>query len=63
MTDQTSWNFETTQIHAGQQPDPSTGSRALPIHQTTAFVFESTEQAANRFALAELCLLYTSRCV
>ena len=59
MTDQTSWNFETKQIHAGQQPDPSTGSRALPIHQTTAFVFESTEQAANRFALAELGPIYT----
>ena len=50
MTDQINWNFETKQIHSGQQPDPSTGSRALPIHQTTAFVFESTEQAANRFA-------------
>ena len=53
------WNFETVQIHAGQQPDPSTGSRALPIHQTTAFVFDSTEQAANRFALAELGPIYT----
>ncbi|NLB46148.1 MAG: bifunctional o-acetylhomoserine/o-acetylserine sulfhydrylase [Microbacteriaceae bacterium] len=53
------WNFETKQIHAGQQPDPVTGSRALPIHQTTAFVFDSTEQAANRFALAELGPIYT----
>jgi O-acetylhomoserine (thiol)-lyase len=53
------WHFETQQIHAGQQPDPSTGSRALPIHQTTAFVFDSTEQAANRFALAELGPIYT----
>ncbi|GAB2555651.1 bifunctional o-acetylhomoserine/o-acetylserine sulfhydrylase [Leucobacter ruminantium] len=59
MTDQTAWGFETKQIHAGQQPDPSTGSRALPIHQTTAFVFEGTEQAANRFALAELGPIYT----
>lgn len=59
MSDQTSWNFETKQIHAGQQPDPVTGSRALPIHQTTAYVFESTEQAANRFALAELGPIYT----
>ena len=48
MSDQTTWNFETKQIHAGQQPDPVTGSRALPIHQTTAFVFENTDQAANR---------------
>jgi O-acetylhomoserine (thiol)-lyase len=53
------WHFETAQIHAGQQPDPTTGSRALPIHQTTAFVFDSTEQAANRFALAELGPIYT----
>lgn len=59
MSDQTTWNFETKQIHAGQQPDPVTGSRALPIHQTTAFVFENTDQAANRFALAELGPIYT----
>ena len=59
MSDQQNWNFETKQIHAGQQPDPVTGSRALPIHQTTAFVFENTEQAANRFALAELGPIYT----
>ncbi len=59
MSDQTTWNFETKQIHAGQQPDPVTGSRALPIHQTTAFVFDSTDQAANRFALAELGPIYT----
>ena len=59
MTDQSTWSFETKQIHAGQQPDPATGARALPIHQTTAFVFESTEQAANRFALAELGPIYT----
>ncbi|CAG7600064.1 bifunctional o-acetylhomoserine/o-acetylserine sulfhydrylase [Leucobacter soli] len=59
MTDQQNWQFETKQIHAGQQPDPSTGARALPIHQTTAFVFDSTEQAANRFALAELGPIYT----
>lgn len=59
MSDQTSWNFETKQIHAGQQPDPVTGSRALPIHQTTAYVFENTDQAANRFALAELGPIYT----
>lgn len=59
MTDKTAWGFETKQIHAGQEPDPTTGSRALPIHQTTAFVFDSTEQAANRFALAELGPIYT----
>jgi len=59
MSDQNAWNFETLQIHAGQQPDPVTGSRALPIHQTTAYVFDSTDQAANRFALAELGPIYT----
>lgn len=59
MSDTTSWNFETKQIHAGQVPDPTTGSRALPIHQTTAYVFENTDQAANRFALAEFGPIYT----
>ncbi len=53
------YKFETKQIHAGQVPDPVTGSRALPIHQTTAFVFEDAEQAANRFALKELGPIYT----
>ena len=53
------WSFETRQIHAGQTPDPATGARALPIYQTTSFVFESAEQAAARFALAELGPIYT----
>ena len=48
------WKFETRQIHAGQAPDAATGARALPIYQTTSFVFENAEQAANRFALADL---------
>lgn len=52
-------SFETRQIHAGQTPDPTTGSRALPIHQTTSFVFDSNETAANRFALSELGPIYT----
>lgn len=55
----TSPGFETLQIHAGQQPDPVTGARALPIFQTTAYVFESAEQAANRFALTDLGPIYT----
>ncbi len=59
MSDPTTWGFETQQIHAGQAPDPSTGSRALPIHQTTSFVFGDTDQAANRFALSELGPIYT----
>ncbi|HLS75055.1 MAG TPA: bifunctional o-acetylhomoserine/o-acetylserine sulfhydrylase [Actinomycetaceae bacterium] len=58
MTEST-WSFETKQIHAGQEPDSATGARALPIYQTTSFVFESAEQAANRFALAELGPIYT----
>ncbi|WP_053387982.1 bifunctional o-acetylhomoserine/o-acetylserine sulfhydrylase [Leucobacter japonicus] len=58
MTDPSAWGFETRQIHAGQQPD-ETGARAVPIHQTTSFVFDDTAQAANRFALAELGPIYT----
>ncbi|MFF0943213.1 bifunctional o-acetylhomoserine/o-acetylserine sulfhydrylase [Kocuria sp. CPCC 205300] len=53
------WSFETQQIHAGQRPDPVTGSRALPIHQTTSFVFPDAQAAADRFALAELGPIYT----
>lgn len=53
------WSFETKQVHAGQTPDPTTGARALPIYQTTSFVFEDANQAANRFALAELGPIYT----
>ncbi|CAN7440686.1 bifunctional o-acetylhomoserine/o-acetylserine sulfhydrylase [Pseudarthrobacter oxydans] len=53
------WSFETRQIHAGQEPDSATGARALPIYQTTSFVFPSAESAANRFALAELAPIYT----
>ncbi len=54
-----SWSFETRQIHAGQNPDGDTGARALPIYQTTSFVFDSAKQAADRFALAELGPIYT----
>ncbi len=54
-----SWSFETRQIHAGQTPDAATGARALPIYQTTSFVFDSAEQAAARFALADLGPIYT----
>ena len=57
MTDQ--WTFETQQIHAGQNPDEATGSRALPIYQTTSYVFKDTEHAANLFALKELGNIYT----
>lgn len=53
------WSFETRQIHSGQQPDPVTGARALPIYQTSSFVFPSAESAAARFALQELEPIYT----
>ena len=53
------WSFETRQIHVGQEPDAATGARALPIYQSTSFVFPSAESAANRFALAELAPIYT----
>ncbi len=51
--------FTTRQLHAGQQPDPTTGSRAVPIYQTTSYQFRSTEHAANLFALKELGNIYT----
>lgn len=52
--------FETLQVHAGQeQPDPATGARAVPIYQTTSYVFENSEQAAGRFALTEGGNIYT----
>ena len=53
------WSFETRQIHAGQEPDAATGARALPIYQTTSYVFDSTEHAANLFALKEFGNIYT----
>jgi O-acetylhomoserine (thiol)-lyase len=53
------WSFETRQIHAGQAPDPTTGARALPIYQTTSYVFKDAEHAANLFALKELGNIYT----
>ncbi|ANS79936.1 O-acetylhomoserine sulfhydrylase [Serinicoccus hydrothermalis] len=52
-------DFTTRQIHAGQTPDSQTGARALPIYQTTSYVFEDADQAADRFALAELGPIYT----
>ncbi|MFB8388328.1 bifunctional o-acetylhomoserine/o-acetylserine sulfhydrylase [Microbacterium sp. NPDC055910] len=53
------WRFETKQIHSGAAPDPTTKSRATPIYQTTAYVFDNTEHAANLFALAEFGNIYT----
>jgi len=53
------FGFETLCLHAGQIPDAQTGSRALPIYQTTSYVFESTEQAASLFNLATFGNVYT----
>ena len=55
----TDWGFETRQVHAGAEPDPTTGARAVPIYQTTSFVFRDTEHAANLFGLAEMGNIYT----
>ncbi len=53
------FGFATRQLHAGQSPDPTTGSRAVPIYQTTSYQFRNTEHAANLFALRELGNIYT----
>src|SRR5829696_5081267 len=54
-----SWGFETKQVHAGASPDPTTGARAVPIYQTTSFVFRDTAHAAALFGLEELGMIYT----
>jgi O-acetylhomoserine (thiol)-lyase len=51
--------FDTICLHGGQQPDPTTLSRAVPVYRTSSFVFKSTEHAANLFALKELGNIYT----
>jgi O-acetylhomoserine/O-acetylserine sulfhydrylase len=51
--------FETLQLHAGQEPDPTTGSRAVPLYQTTSYVFNNAEHGANLFALKEFGNIYT----
>ncbi|MEL7158808.1 MAG: PLP-dependent transferase, partial [Actinomycetota bacterium] len=53
------WGFETRQIHSGQEPDPATGARAVPIYQTTAYQFRDSDHAANLFALQEPGNIYT----
>lgn len=52
-------HFDTLAIHAGAEPDPTTGARITPIYQTTAYVFDDADQAANRFALNEAGNIYT----
>src|SRR3954449_69771 len=53
------WGMRTRAIHAGARPDPTTGARAVPIYQTTSFVFENTEDAADLFALQKYGNIYT----
>ncbi|MER6501993.1 bifunctional o-acetylhomoserine/o-acetylserine sulfhydrylase [Streptomyces sp. NPDC001455] len=53
------WSFETRQLHAGAVPDPTTGARAVPIYQTSSFVFRDTQHAADLFSLAEPGNIYT----
>lgn len=55
----TNYKFETLQLHAGQEADPTTGSRALPIYQTTSYVFKNSKHAANLFGLKEFGNIYT----
>ena len=59
MTNAAEWKFETKQVHSGASPDPVTNARATPIYQTTSYVFNSAEHAANLFALAEFGNIYT----
>jgi O-acetylhomoserine (thiol)-lyase len=57
MSDQ--YRFETLQIHAGQEPAPGTNARAVPIYQTTSYVFNNAEHGARLFALEEFGNIYS----
>ena len=61
MTDtkQSSPGFETVALHAGQKPDPTTNARAVPIYQTTSYVFNDSDHAAALFGLKEFGNIYT----
>src|SRR5918995_1633566 len=60
MTEPTTYRPETLAVHAGQEEaDPATNARAVPIYQTTSYVFNDTEHAANLFSLAEPGNIYT----
>ncbi|MDR1713603.1 MAG: O-acetylhomoserine aminocarboxypropyltransferase/cysteine synthase [Coriobacteriales bacterium] len=60
VSDTSKWSFETKQIHIGQEaPDPATDARAVPIYQTTSYVFPTAKSGADRFALAESGNIYT----
>ncbi|MDQ2683293.1 MAG: PLP-dependent transferase, partial [Chloroflexota bacterium] len=53
------FGFDTLTVHAGQRPDPTTGARAMPIYQTSSFVFEDTDHAAELFALQRFGNIYS----
>ena len=59
MSEEQSYRIGTQALHAGQVADPTTNSRAVPIYQTSSYVFDSSEHAANLFALAEMGNIYT----
>ena len=53
------FGFDTLSVHAGQRPDSATGARAVPIYQTTSYVFDDTDHAAHLFALQRFGNIYT----
>ncbi|MGI6127710.1 MAG: homocysteine synthase [Planifilum sp.] len=59
MAEEKNYRLETLAVHGGQEPDPTTLSRAVPIYQTTSYVFRDTEHAANLFSLKEFGNIYT----
>ncbi len=59
MSNETSYGFDTLQIHAGARPDPATGARQVPIYQSTAYVFRDAEHAAALFNLQEVGYIYS----
>jgi O-acetylhomoserine (thiol)-lyase len=59
MANDRQWGFRTRALHAGGQPDPTTGARAVPIYQSTSFVFEDTTDAADLFALQKYGTIYS----
>ncbi len=59
MSENKNYHFETLQLHAGQEPDPTTNARAVPIYQTTSYLFNNSEHAANLFGLKEFGNIYS----
>src|ERR1700739_644305 len=59
MPDEKQLQFATLAVHAGQSPDPATGSRAVPIYQTTSYLFQDADHAGRLFALKEFGNIYT----